>query len=147
MSSQKQLTILIAIGVSLVSFLAGYLLTRPAGTTATILQEQRGNLIDRFDGVVQTSSPTPLPPGLLQASADVVIDPTNAPTGDAVLYYHTSGVTRLDLETRRGQLISGVSLPGLTRVIWSPDKNRVITVIRSAKGPLYSYFDYTTQEH
>ncbi len=147
MATQKQTIILIAITASLVSFLAGYLFTQPSAQVSAVLHEQRGNLIDRFDGVVQTSTPTPLPPGLLQAASDIVLAPTNAADGEAVIYYHNQGVSNLDLETRKSRLISQASIPGLTKVVWSPDKNRVITVSRSTQGQVYRYFDYTTHEH
>ncbi len=147
MPTQKQTVVLIAVAASTVSFLAGYLLTQPSRQVGAVLNEQRGNLIDRFDGVVQTSTPTPLPPGLLQASSDIAIAPTNSTDGESVLYYHTQGVTSLDLETRKSRLISQASIPGLTRVIWSPDKNRVVTLSRSNQGQIYRYFDYRTNEH
>ncbi len=147
MGSQKQTIVLIAVTASLVSFLAGYLLTQPSAQVSAVLHEQRGNLIDRFDGVVQTSTPTPLPPGLLQASSDIALAPTNAANGEAVLYYHNQGVSSLDLETRKSQLISQASIPGLIKVIWSPDKNRVVTLSKGSQGQVYRYFDYTTHEH
>src|SRR5258708_1688190 len=147
MNIQKQLTILIVIAVSLVSFLGGYLLTQPHSSMNAVVQEQRGNLIDRFDGVATSSTPTPLPPGLFQASSDTVLAAVAAQDGEAALYYHTGGVSRVDLESRKTQTISQVAIPGLSNVIWSPDKNRVITLARTSKGPGYAYFDYTTREH
>src|SRR5258708_4230407 len=89
MNIQKQLTILIVIAVSLVSFLGGYLLTQPHSSMNAVVQEQRGNLIDRFDGVATSSTPTPLPPGLFQASSETVLAPVAAQDGEAALYYHT----------------------------------------------------------
>lgn len=147
-TSQKQLIVLIVITASLTSFLAGYLLTQPSRQSADIIQ-QRGALIDRFSGITDNSAPTPLPPGLLQATTDTSLAPTNAPNSDAVLYYHLDNghVSKLDLETRANTLISTAQLTGLTNVIWSPDKNRVITVSRSSAGPVYKYFDYTTHEN
>src|SRR5690348_245786 len=126
MANQKQTMILIVVAASLVSFLGGYLLTQPSLKVSAVLQEQRGSLIDRFDGVVETSTPTPLPPGLLQASDQAAVGPTNASDGEAILYYYNGGVSKLDLETRKSTLISSALIPGLIRVIWSPDKNRVI---------------------
>lgn len=149
MASQKQLIILIVITVSLTSFLAGYLLTQPARQSADILQQQRGALIDRFSGLTDNSTPTPLPPGLLQATTDAALAATNAPDSNAVLYYHPSNgyVSRLNLETRLNIVISSTQLAGLTNVIWSPDKNRVITTFRSSTGPVYKYFDYTNRKN
>src|SRR3989344_3730286 len=149
MASQKQLIILIVITASLTSFLAGYLLTQPSRQSADIIQQQRGALIDRFSGIDSDSTPTPLPPGLLQATTDVALAPTNAPDSNAVLYYHPSNgfVSKLDLETRLNTTISTAQLTGLTSVIWSPNKNRVITVARSSAGPIYKYFDYTSHEN
>ncbi len=147
MAPQKQLTILIAVAASLVSFLGGYLLTRPSVKVSAVLQEQRGSLIDRFDGVVQTATPTPLPPGLLQASDQTVISPTNTLDEESILYYSTNGVFKLNLETRKSTIISDTLFSGLVRVIWSPDRNRVITVSQKTQGQVYSYFDYTTHEH
>lgn len=149
MASQKQLIILIIIAASLTSFLAGYLLVQPSQQTADILQQQRGALIDRFSDVGGNSTPTPLPPGLLQATTDVALAPTNAPDSNAVLYYHPNSgqVSKLDLETRTNTLISTAQLTGLTSVIWSPNKNRVITISRSSTGPVYKYFDYTTHQN
>ena len=149
MASQKQLIILIVITASLTSFLAGYLLTQPSRQSANIIEQQRGALIDRFSGIGSGSTPTPLPPGLLQATTDVALAPTNAPDSNAVLYYHPSNgfVSKLDLETRLNTTISTAQLTGLTSVIWSPNKNRVITVFRSSTGPIYKYFDYTSHEN
>ena len=148
MTSQKQLIILIVITVSLISFLAGYLLVQPSGPSTDVLQQQRGALIDRFSGI-NGSTPTPLPPGLLQASTDATLAPTNAPDGNAILYYHlTSGhVSKLELETRTSTLVSTAQLPNLTGVTWSPNKNQVITVFRSSTGPIYKYFDYTSRKN
>ncbi len=148
MASQKQLIILIVVAVSLTSFLAGYLLTQPARQNA-VIQQQRGALIDRFSGLTDGSTPAPLPPGLLQATTDTALAPTNAPNSNAVLYYHSSNgyVSKLDLETRSNTLISTTQLAGLTNAIWSPNKNRVITVFRSSAGPIYKYFDYTSHEN
>lgn len=148
MASQKQLIILITVAASLTSFLAGYLLTQPSGQSANVLQQQRGALIDRFSGI-NGSTPTPLPPGLLQASTDATLAPTNAPDSNAILYYHpTSGyVSKLELETRTNTLISTAQLSNLTSVIWSPNKNQVITVSRSSTGPIYKYFDYTSHKN
>ena len=149
MQNQKQLVILIVITASLTSFLAGFLLTRPAQQSADILQQQRGALIDRFSSITDNSTPTPLPPGLLQASTNVALAPTNAPDSNAVLYYHPNNgyVSKLDLETRINTTISSTQLTGLTNVIWSPNKNRVITVSRSSAGPIYKYFDYASRKN
>ncbi len=147
--SQKQLLILIVITASLTSFLAGYLLTQPAGQSADVIQQQRGALIDRFSDIPGNTTPTPLPPGLLQATAESSLSATNSPDSNAVLYYHPINgfVSKLDLETRKNTIISTTQLNSLTNVIWSPNKNRVITVSRSSAGPTYKYFDYTTREN
>ena len=148
MKDQKHLVVLLIITASLCSFLGGYLLTQPSRNSNT-LSEQRGVLIDRFNGVDTSATPTPLPPGMLQATSDTALAPTSTATEDGVLYYHpTSGsVSQLDLETRRNTLISTASLPRLVNVIWSPDRNRVITVSQVTNGLAYAYFDYTTHEH
>jgi len=149
MKDQKQIIILIIIAASLVSFLAGYFLTQPARQSADILQQQRGSLIDRFSEVTNNATPTPLPPGLLQATSDVALSATSAPDNNSIFYYHpTSGfVSKLDLETRANTLVSNTQLNNLTNVIWSPNKNRVITIFRSLSGPVYKYFDYTTRDN
>ncbi|GEM_PF-2361762 len=149
MNNQKQLIILIVITASLTSFLAGYLLTQPAKNNSAIIEQQRGALIDRFNGVVGSATSTPLPPGLLQASSDSTLAPTNASDADAVVYYHpnTGIVSKLDLETRTNTIISTASLPHLIRVIWSPNKNRVITISRTSNRFNYAYFEYTTHAH
>ena len=148
MASQKQLIILIIITASLTSFLAGYLLTQSPKNAATLIQEQRGALIDRFSGIDNDSTPTPLPPGLLQATTDSALATTNAPDSNTVLYYHPDNgfVSKIDLETRNNTLISTTQLKGLTNVVWSPNKNRVITVSRSSTGPVYKYFYYTNPQ-
>ena len=149
MASQKQLIIFIVITASLTSFLAGYLLTQPSRNSEAILQEQRGALIDRFSGLNENYTPTPLPAGLLQATTNISLAATNAPNSNSVLYYHPDNghVSKLDLETRANTLISTAQLTGLTNVIWSPNKNRVVTVSRSSTGPIYKYFDYTTRRN
>jgi WD40 repeat protein len=149
MKDQKHLIVLLVITVALASFLGGYILTQPAKSSDSVLQQQRGVLIDRFNGVDSSTTPTPLPPGMLQATSDTVLAATGAPDSDAVLYYHpeSGSVSMLDLESRRNNLISTTSLPRLVNVLWSPNKNRVITIARGAGGLTYSYFDYTTHEH
>ncbi len=149
MASQKQLIILIIITVSLTSFLAGYLFTQPSRNADAVIQQQRGALIDRFSGLTDNSTPTPLPPGLLQATTDESLAAANAPDSDAVLYYHPDNghVSKVDLETRLHTVISTAQLTDLTNVIWSSNKNRVITVSRSSTGPMYKYFDYTSHKN
>lgn len=149
MADQKQLIILIVITASLTSFLAGYLLTQPPKNANTIIKEQRGALIDRFSNIDDGSTPTPLPPGLFQITTDEALAPTNAPDSDAVLYYHSLNgfVSKAELETRTSTPVSTTELKGLSNVIWSPDKNRVITVSRSSTGPTYKYFDYTNRQN
>jgi hypothetical protein len=148
MANQKHIVILLVITASLASFLGGYLLTQPHNPSST-LEDQRGVLIDRFNGVDSASTPTPLPPGLYQASPDAALSPVTSNTGDAVVYYHpdTGAVSSVDLETRKATIISTASLPKLVRVIWSPDRNRVITVSRGTTTQTYAYFDYTTHTH
>lgn len=149
MKSQKQIIILLVITASLTSFLAGYLFMQSNGQSDQVIQQQRGQLIDRFEGVNSSDTPTPLAPGLYQASTDLALAPVNAADSDSVLYYHpdTGFVSKLDLESRSNDVISQASLPGLIRVIWSPDRNRVIIVSKSRSGFDYAYFDYTTRAH
>jgi Tol biopolymer transport system component len=149
MKNQKQLIVLIVVATSLSSFLGGYLLTQPTRLGTDILQQQRGALIDRFNGLADSSTPGPLPPGLLQASTDSALGLTNAPDTDSVLYYHpnTGNVSSLNLETRANKLISTANLSNLVNVVWSPDKNRVLTVSRNSTSLVYRYFDYTTHEN
>lgn len=149
MRDQKQLIILIIVASSLASFLAGYILTQTPKQSASILSEQRGALIDRFDGVVEKTTPTPLPAGLLKTSADSALSPVNLSGSDTLLYYHPDNgfVSKIDLETRKTTLISTTQLSDITNVIWSPDRNRVVTSSRTSNGLLYAYFDYTTRKH
>ncbi|MEK9158370.1 MAG: hypothetical protein AAB638_04295 [Patescibacteria group bacterium] len=149
MVNQKQLLILIIVASSLTSFLGGYLLTQKPSQSSAILSQQRGALIDRFDGVTGNSTPTPLPPGLLRASSDISLSPINSREDNTVLYYHPDNgfVSKIDLETRRSTLISTTQLSGTADVIWSPNRNRVITLSRNSNGITYKYFDYTTREH
>ncbi|OGN06435.1 MAG: hypothetical protein A2669_01570 [Candidatus Yanofskybacteria bacterium RIFCSPHIGHO2_01_FULL_48_25b] len=143
----QKLLILLIVVTAFASFLAGYLLTsKDAGRSA--LEEQRGLLIDRFDGIAGGATPTPLPAGLLKAADESALGLTSALGENAVLFYHADSgyVSKLDLETRAGTLISKTSLPGLTDILWSPDKNRVITVTQKRTGPAYTFFDYHTRE-
>ncbi|MBP9822212.1 MAG: hypothetical protein KBC81_02070 [Candidatus Pacebacteria bacterium] len=146
-NNKKQLITLIVVASSLTSFLAGYLLTRPSNEISDAIQQQRGVLIDRFSDMDTNSTPTPLPPGLLQASTDTALAPTNAHDSNSVIYYHTVNghVSKIDLETRNSTLISTTQLNNLSRVIWSSDKNRVVTVSRNSSSPAYKYFDYTSK--
>jgi hypothetical protein len=148
MKTQKHLLLLIVVAVSLTSFLGGYILTQ-GSRPASVLNEQRGALIDRFNGVVDTSTPTPLPPGLLQTTGDMVLAPTAAAQSDDVLYYHadTGTVSEIAPESRQATLISGTTLPGLRKVLWSADRNRVITQTNIRNMISFGYFDYTTHQH
>lgn len=149
MKNSKTLLALLLITASSTSFLAGYVLTQGSRDKGAVLQEQRGMLIDRFNGVPDTATPTPLPPGLLQAVPQAVLAPANAFEDDSVLYYQADNgyVSSLDLETRSVTLVSTTAPSRLARVIWSPNKNRVITVSQTNTGFKYSYFDYVTREH
>lgn len=149
MKNSKTLLALLLIIASSTSFLAGYVLTKGSRGQGAFLQEQRGMLIDRFDGVSDAATPTPLPPGMLQAVPRAVLSPTNGMKADTILYYQAENgyVSSLDLETRSTAVISTTAPARLDRVIWSPDKNRVVTVSRSNAGFRYSYFDYVTREH
>ncbi len=148
MPSQKKLIILIIISASLTSFLAGYLLTRPE-ISSDIIEQQRGSLIDRFSDVGANASPTPLPPGLLQATTDASLAATNSADENSIIYYHPINgyVSKLGLERRDNTLVSTVQLTGLVNVIWSPDKSKVVTVSRGSAGFVYKYFDYISHEN
>ena len=150
MSTQKQLIALIATTASLVSFLAGYLFVQPAYQSAGITSQQRGNILDRFNGLVSSSIPTDtlIAGSLFRVTSDSTLSATNDPTSDSVLYYHrdTGLVSRVGLSDHASTLVSSTALPHLVRISWSPDKKKVVSVYSSSKGRVYKYFDYDTRE-
>ncbi len=145
---RKELTILIVLSALLVSFVTGYLITKP-DQSAYILNGQRADIFDRFDGTVNTQlANLPIPDGLFLISEDRVLSPVNS-GDDNVLYYHqgTGFVSRANIATRQTTLISSTELPRLQNVTWSSDREQVVTSYSGPRGNSFQYYRYTDQQH
>jgi len=79
----------------------------------------------------------------------MVISPVAESIGNGVLYYHANNgfVSRADIASRQSTLVSQATLPGLRDVIWSPDRQWVVTVFSAQHGQSYQYFNYQTHAH
>lgn len=146
MNSSKQLTILITVIATFAASLASYLyITSSANQNAA--GEQTGSILARFDGLA-SPTPTPIPDGLLQLTNDRALNPVNDSESDSVLYYHANDgtVSKVGLGDRQKTQISSTVLPRLTRVVWSPDRKKVITVYATRSGQQFKYFNYQTRQ-
>jgi hypothetical protein len=145
---RKEFTLLIILSALLGSTLTGYFLTRPNVNQTDILSRQ-GAMLGRFTGNLNQGESTtlPIPDGLFQITDDITLSPVTELVGDGLLYYHADNgfVSRVDIGSRQSTLISQTALPGLRNVIWSPNRQRVVTVFSSQHGQVFRYFDYETR--
>ena len=83
-------------------------------------------------------------PELKQISREPVISPTLNSSGAKIKYYLKNGkVTESDFDGLDTNIISNVEFSGLKDVIWSPQKNRVISIYEN--GNKY-FYDYNTRQ-
>ncbi len=145
---KKEYSILIGISALFASTLVGYAFTRPSGDTN--IPDGQQAMLGRFTGDLSQGQETslPLPDGLFQATPDATLAATTDAAGN-ILYYHASNgfVSHLEIGSRKDTLVSQVPLPGLHDVVWSPDRQRVVTSYFVQQGMQYQYFDYSTHTH
>ncbi len=95
-----------------------------------------------------SSSSQNKPQGKIQTLTDeAVIAPTLEQDGEHIKYYARSSgnVYEITLVGANKKTISSASLPGLENVLWSPNKDKVISIFsRDGKTTFYSY-DYNTK--
>ena len=146
---KKEFSILIMLSALLGSSLTGYFLTRPGGGGTDILNRQSATL-GRFSGDLNggQASTLPIPDGLFQISTDAALSPAADADGSIVYYHAENGfVSRVEIESRRNILVSQTALPGLRNIIWSPDRQKVVTVFSGPQGLVFQYFDYRSYAH
>ncbi|HPN96214.1 MAG TPA: hypothetical protein PLK35_00445 [Candidatus Moranbacteria bacterium] len=87
-------------------------------------------------------------PNIKAITDEAVIAPVFTPDGNFIKYYskQTGKVFKIDLEGMGKSAISDQELIGLEDVIWSPDKNKVITKFVRTNGEVqFFYYDYETK--
>ena len=79
-------------------------------------------------------------------SDEAVLAPTIASAESAVKYYSKASgqVYQVDFDGNGKRTLSAKTLPGLVFVLWSPDKNKVITKIMTGSTANFYSYDYTT---
>ncbi len=77
-------------------------------------------------------------------SDEAALSPTLASDGSAVKYYakNSGRVYQIDFDGNNKRTFSDKELIGLNSVLWSPDKNKVITKFISAGATNFYYYDY-----
>lgn len=142
---KKEYSILIVLSALMGSAVVGYVLTKP-GSGADLTGSQAAAL-GRFSGNLTGTQETtlPVPDGLFQINKEAAIAPAGEGLDD-VIFYHTSNgfVSRVDIPTRKGEILSQTALPGLRDVIWSPNRQKVVTVF---SGPVFQYYNYQTGDN
>lgn len=96
-----------------------------------------------------TSAPQ-LPPkvstdSIAAISDEAVLAPTLASGSNAIKYYskNSGKVYQIDFDGNSKRTLSDKELLGLNAVLWSPDKNKVITKFVSAGATRFYTYDYT----
>lgn len=80
-------------------------------------------------------------------SDEAVLSPVLSPDGLSIKYYSqkTGRVYHTDLDGTNKKTISDKDLIGLSSVLWSPDKTKVITKFTSSNGGVqFYYYNYST---
>ncbi|HWA64526.1 MAG TPA: hypothetical protein VG866_01575 [Candidatus Paceibacterota bacterium] len=145
MKIPKQILAFSILTASLLSFLAGYILIQ-SGLKSDAGAAQKGSILDRFQNLAGSTGQTIVPQGLFQLSEKETISPVSDIASESVLYYQadTGIATKADIVTRQNTNISTAILPQLSRVIWSPDRQQVMTIFTTAKATEFKYYSYGT---
>lgn len=85
---------------------------------------------------------TPQPEAKIKAiSKSPVISPTLTADKTGVIYYHINGeVWKSDFDGSNLTQVSSTPLDNLIKIIWSPDKNKVISIFQDSAGNVTKYF-------
>jgi len=153
--TQKLLTVLIVVSLSLTAFLGGYLISQKDFHRNPDLGS--GNMLNKFsdtsdpDGL-SISSPPPLNKNsvsdiLKLLSPKKVVSPTMSQEKNSILYYEkgTGKVFDVTLNDLKEKPVSDTSLTNLIKTIWAPSKKEVISLFYYPKGDRYKYFNYKTR--
>ncbi len=85
---------------------------------------------------------------ILPISSEAILAPVIISNTDTLKYYsQTNGqVYQIDFNGNNKKNLSDKTLTGLTGVLWSPDKNKVITSFARNGGIDFYYYDYGSQK-
>lgn len=111
-------------------------------------QEKEG-----FSVAQKSVSPVPevqnnISPQKIQLLAEEsVIAPTISRDREHVLYYDRSNgnVFETDLEGKNKKTVSNKDIPGLKNIIWSPEKNKVVSTFENNGKPIFYSYDYDSK--
>ena len=94
----------------------------------------------------QPASPKLSTEPILAVTDEAVLAPTIANGESAIKYYSRSSgqVYQVDFNGKNKRTLSAKNIPGLVFVLWSPDKNKVITKIINNDTTSFYFYDYTT---
>ncbi len=78
-----------------------------------------------------------------------VIAPTISRDGEHVLYYDRSNgnVLEISLEGENKRMFSSKDIPGLKNVIWSPEKNKVVSTFENNGKPVFYSYNYDSRSN
>jgi Tol biopolymer transport system component len=77
---------------------------------------------------------------------EAVIAPSLSPDGESIVYYSKGGkVYQISFSGTKEQTISETELPGLIDIIWSPKKDKVISVLNRDGVTSRYYYDYNAK--
>lgn len=96
----------------------------------------------------QTEEKPKTVPQITAISDEAVIAPVISDNGNKIKYYSkTNGKAyETDLDGQNKKILSDKELVGLNNVLWSPDRNKVISVFSSPEGKnSFVYYDYLTK--
>lgn len=92
-----------------------------------------------------TSQPKISTEPIVAISDEPVLAPTLAKDTNAIKYYakNSGQIRQIDFDGNNKRTLSDKELIGLNSVLWSPDKNKVITKFISAEKTKFYYYDHT----
>lgn len=108
---------------------------------------------EAFNVVPKTESPAPeaqnniSPQKIQPLTEESVIAPTISQDGEHILYYDRSNgnVLETDLEGKNKRTVSGKDIPGLKNILWSPKKNKVVSMLENNGKPVFYSYDYDSK--
>lgn len=140
MKTDKQLIILIIIMVGFVSFLTGFLFTRPSISLEP--NWQKANILERFSNdQPQESSVSIIPKGVFKISQGAVLNPTAVQGGDGVVFYdrQLNKIVQTNLITKEKKVLKEFNNLVVTKIVWSPKGNEILYNTQTKKEDAYFY--------
>lgn len=84
---------------------------------------------------------------IYQLTDEAVIAPTISQDGEHIVYYARSNgnVYEIALRGDNKKTISSANLAGLANILWSPDKNKVISTFEKDGRPVFYFYNFTAK--